>query len=605
MSNIALTESQIQQFSEINKFFETNGPRLSEILTFDNLINEAHALNTIESNIPESLRFDLHLDLIFNRGVTDYYKLMSSGENRILEAARKVFPNSQHITESIESFKAYLISMLNESGLELGMPSDGAAALSAPLEPRKSDGIWGTLKSLWNAITEGGSVIGIIHFIIDIIGLVGDFIFPGVGVVADIINAIIYAVRGEWIQCSISVIAAIVIGGGDALKLVRYAAKPGQRVLAACAKEGGAKAAAEIIAKLPAKEGGGVVKLLTGIFGNIGGALGKATSLLGMFIQKFGDNRLVRLFPGLSAALKPIFDGLGTVITSFGKKMSLASANFKLATKSAKKAAAVNIETSLRAGGDFVFDGPWVKVLNKEGKQIGKYPVKQFDKIAGEALINATAKKAGSKEGAEILFKEGSDVARVNNVLTNPKLQEGMRKRAYNYFETTALKKGWKRMVSPKNLAFFVGKQIYKIIFKSDWLDGPGSQWSPGEVAGHGNGAINDWIDDRMGDKKNKTLLLDSQDQEVVDRITDYQNHFAEITGEPRIINVVTNKLEKEGPAEEFEDFFNEVAKGKVTRGEKGDMVDHTVSDKLAADTKITESRKSIVRTISNFSDFK
>jgi len=72
MSNIALTESQIQQFSEINKFFETNGPRLSKILTFDNLINEAHALNTIESNIPESLRFDLHLDLIFNRGVTDY-----------------------------------------------------------------------------------------------------------------------------------------------------------------------------------------------------------------------------------------------------------------------------------------------------------------------------------------------------------------------------------------------------------------------------------------------------------------------------------------------------------------------------------------------------
>ena len=108
-----------------------------------------------------------------------------------------------------------------------------------------------------------------------------------------------------------------------------------------------------------------------------------------------------------------------------------------------------------------------------------------------------------------------------------------------------------------------------------------------------------------MGDKKNKTLLLDSQDQEVVDRITDYQNHFAEITGEPRIINVVTNKLEKEGPAEEFEDFFNEVAKGKVTRGGTGDMVDHTVSDKLAADTKITESRKSIVRTISNFSDFK
>ena len=602
MSNISLTDAHIQQFDTLNKLFESTSPKLSKILTFDNLINEAHALNTIESNIPESLRFDLHLDLIFNGGVTDYYKSMSSGTNYILEVARKIFPNSQRITESIESFKEYLGSLLNEDALALSMPID-SASIADPLKAR-GGGFWGTLKSLWNAITEGGSVIGIIHFIIDIIGLVGDFIFPGVGVVADIINAIIYAVRGEWIQCSISVIAAVVIGGGDALKLVRYAAKPAQRALGLLAKEGGAKAAGEMIAKLPAKEGGGVIKLLTGIFGNIGGALGKASSLFGTFIQKFGE-KVARYIPGLGKALKPIFDGLGTTLTAFGKKMSLCSANFKLATKAAKKEAAITIDAATKAGGDFVFDGPWVKVFNKEGKQIGRYPAKQFDKISGEALVTATTKKAGSAEGSKILYKTGDDVADVARTLVNPKVQGSMRKRAYDYFETTARKKGWKRMVNTKNLAFFVGKQIYKIIFKSDWLDGgAGSNWSPGEVEGHGNGAINDWINDRMDGKKNKTLLLDSQDQEVVDRITDYQNHFAEITGEPRIINVVTNKLEKDGPAEEFEDFFNEVAKGNVTRGEKGDMSDHTTSDKLAADTKITESKKSVIRTISNFSDF-
>ena len=603
MSNIALTESQIQQLSTMNKFFETNGPLLSKVLTFDNLINEAHVLNTIESSIPESLRFDLHLDLIFNKGVTDYYKSMSSGKNSILEAARKVFPNSQHITESIESFREYLISMINEEALTLAMPTDGST-ISAPLEPRKGGGFWGTLKSIMSALTEGGSPFGILHFILDILGLVGDFIIPGAGAVIDIINAIIYFCRGEWLMGSISIIAAVVVGVGAGLKLLRWAAKPGQKVFGVLAKKEGAKEAAEILAKMPAKEKGGVLKLLTTIIGSIGGALGKATSLLGKFIQAFGDNRLVRLVPGLSASLKPIFDGLGTVITAFGKKVSLIGANFKLATTAAKKTASLNIEAALKSGGKYVTDGPFVKVLNKEGKVIGKYPTSQFDNLAGDALTAITTKKAGKKAAARILYKKGRDIKRVADTLSNPKIQEGFRKRAYDYFGNTVWKQGMKRF-SIKNLTFFLGKQIYKIIFGTSWVDGANAAWSKSEVEGHGNGALNDWIDDRMGDKKNKTLLLDSQDQEVVDRITDYQNHFAEITGEPRIINVVTDNLEKDGPAKEFEDFFAEVAKGKVTRGGKGDMVDHTVSDKLAADTKITESRKSIVRTISNFSDFK
>ena len=610
MSSLTLNESQIQQLDALNSVFEAAEPRLSKILTFDNLVNEAHALRVIESNIPDSLRFDLHLDMIFGESsynIADYYRSLSNGTNYILEAARKILPDSPTITESIESFKTYLGSLLNEESLTLGMPTD-AMSMAAPLKPR-GGGFWGTLKSLWNAVTEGGSVIGIIHFIIDIIGLVGDFIFPGVGVCADIINAIIYAIRGEWMMCAISVIAAVVIGAGDALKLVRFAAKPGQKVLTTLAKEGGSKQAAEMLAKMPAKEKGGVLKLLTGIFGNLGGALGKATSLMGQLIQGFG--KVTSYIPGLGGALKWIFDGLGKTLTAFGKKMSLASANFKLATTAAKESAALSLDAAMKAGGDLVIDGgPWMKVVNKEGKVIGKYPTKQFDNITGDVLLRATEKRAGSKKAASILYKKGDDVAKVTKTLESPAVQASMRKRAYSFFNTTSFWKGSKRFA--KDLPFFLGKQIYKVIFGTSWVDGASNSWSKREVEGHGNGAFNHWIDGRIKDEMDKTgavyipaLNLDSSDQEVVDKVTDYQNHFAKLYGQPTIMHVVTKQYDKDGPDAEFAEFFDEVAKGNVTRGGKGDMVDHTIADELNIKSKLTESRTTLVRKISNFSDFK
>jgi hypothetical protein len=609
MSNITLTESHVQQLSMLNSVIESAEPRLSSILTFDNLVNEAHALRVIESNIPESLKFDLHLDMILrggSRSVTDYYKSMSNGTNYILEAARKVFPNDSKITESIESFKEYMISMLNEDSLALGNPIVSAGGIDTalaggPLQPRAGSGFWSVLKGLWNAVTEGGSLIGIVHFIIDIVGLFGDFIFPGVGVCADLINAAIYAIRGEWMLCAISVIAAVVIGFGDALKLVKFAAKPAEKVAMACAK-GQTKQAAEMMAKMSAKESGGVMKILTQIFGNIGGALGKATSLIGKLTQGIG--KVVDYVPGLGPLLRPIFDGIGKVLTKFGEKMSLAGANFKLATTSAKEAAAVTIHQALKGGGgDIIFDGSWVKVVNKEGKQVGKYPFKQFEKIGADEFMEAAVKKAGDRESARILYKNGKDYARVTKTLEKDAVQDSMRKRAFEYFGTTAFWKGSKRMY--KDFMFFIGKQIYKIIFKTDWIDGANNKWSEREVGGHGNGAFNDWIDNRIKDEMDEkgavylpALDLDSQDQEVVDKVTEYQNHYAKLYGQPTIMNVVTKTYDKEGATKEFAAFFDDIASGKVKRGGPGDKVDHSISDTL------TEGRVPIVKKIMNFSDF-
>jgi hypothetical protein len=365
----------------------------------------------------------------------------------------------------------------------------------------------------------------------------------------------------------------------------------------------GEKAAIAELAKVPAKERGGVVKLLTYIFGNLGGALGKATSLFGQFVSAFG--KVTKVVPGLGKGLNWIFDGLGKTLTQFGQKMSLCSANFKLATTVAKKEAALTIDAAVKAGGDFVVDGPWIKVLNKEGKQVGKYPASQIDKLTGKALTDLTSKKAGSEAGAKILYKNGDDVAKVAATLENPKVQESMRKRAYTFI-TRRLAAGSKRLFNIKNLSFFIGKQIYKLIHKTDWVEGKSNAWSKREVEGHGNGAMNDWIDDKLKEegKQDKTLILDSDDQEVVDKVTDYQNHFAKLNNERSIMHVVTKQYDKNGPGAEFADFFDQIAKGNVKRGGAMDIVDNTIADELNVKSKLTEGKTTLVRKVSNFSDF-
>jgi hypothetical protein len=69
-------------------------------------------------------------------------------------------------------------------------------------------------------------------------------------------------------------------------------------------------------------------------------------------------------------------------------------------------------------------------------------------------------------------------------------------------------------------------------------------------------------------------------------------------------MHVVTKQYDKNGPGAEFADFFDQIARGEVTRGGAGDMVDHTIADELNIKSKLTESTSTLIRKVSNFSDF-
>ena len=594
-----MTAEQILACDFINAEFPKYQKQLFSTVTFENLVSEAHSLNAIESAVPSEISLGIHFDKIFESAgnrVKDYYTNLSLGKNQILEEARALGLTTQQINEAIDDFRNFIKHKLFEEAMALGAPVEGTmdgfgTALSGGEKKAPAAGskwtILGTLKKVWNALTEGGSVIGIIHFIIDIIGLVGDFIFPGVGVVADIINAIIYAIRGKWMLAIISLIAAIIMGAGDGLKLFKPVAKPAEQIFVKLARKGGVEEAAEALAKTGSK--GPVMRFLGLLASMVGTALSKASTLLAKFIQGIG--KIVSWIPGLGGLLRPIFDGLGGILTKFGDSMSLFASNFKLLEKGGAKVAVKEIDDAIASGVNFYIskDGKWVTLLGKDTK----YPAEAVARAYN--IVNPKN---------NILFKNGAEWVKYHKAVTGPAAKAAFRDRIGAFLKTRF---NAETVAAFKTrLPYFIGKQIYKLIFGSDFVPGK-SKWSKEEVEGHGNGAFNDFIRRRIEEEKRKTgadyvpsLVLDSTDQEAFDKITDYQNHYAQISGKPSIMHVVYDKADESPDAKQFKTFFDKVAAGEVKRGGSGDIVNTGTSTSVRDVAKNNESR-----TVLSFKDFK
>lgn len=600
-----MTAEQILACEYLNSEFPKFENKLSRILTIDNLISEAHSLNAIEAAIPEKLFTEIHIDKILNEGgsrVKQYYLGLSSGRNAILEEAKASGLNTKQINEAIEDFRNFIRHKLFEEAMELGVPTASTEGFDKALAggeyaPPSGGSKWtvlGTLKKIWNALTEDGSVIGIIHLILDIIGLVGDFIFPGVGVVADIINGIIYAIRGKWILALISLIAAVIVGAGDGLKLFKPAAETAAPIFVQLTKKGGVEAASAIAGKVTNK--GPVMRFLGLLASMVGTTFAKCSTLLSKFFS--GIAKVLDWVPGLSRLTTPLFEGLGRIFTSFADKMKLFADNFKLMEKGAAKVAVESIDDAITSGSKFAVsaDGKYVTFTTKAGKEVA-YPA---EKVAQAYII-----KSGDK-AAPYLFKNGPEWVKYHRALSNPEVAKSFGERFTAFFMTRFGPEAAARFKT--RLPLFLGKQIYKLIFGSDWVDGA-SKWKKEEVQGHGNGAFNDFINRRIQQEKEATgadfipsVMLDASDKEAFNKISEYQNHYAETMGKPSIMHVVYDKAEDSPDAKEFRQFFNQVSSGEIQRGDQNDIVQTGISSAIHNTGKPIKNES---RTISSFSDFK
>lgn len=588
MSDLILSEDQLKNFNLVNTIIEStlvNTGRLS----IDSIISETVFINNIESVIPESTQFGLHFDMIMNNSISDYYRNLNYGNNQILEAARKIFPNASEITESIDTFKAHLKSLLNEDLMSLANPIEhiqpaevGAALTGGVLKPRPTGGFMETLTKLFKAVTEGGSPIGILQFVLDIIGAFGDMIFPGVSIVADIINAIIYFVRGKYMLAAISIIAAVVMGGGDALKLQKLAAEAASPIFVKLAK-GKVDDAAQAVQQLGAKDTGPVMRFLRTLVSMIGGAVGSATSKLGSFIKAFGN--ITKYIPGLGLLLRPLFDFLGKTLTNFGTSMTVFCDSFKLMDSKLAKETIEQITNLPKGSTTFKLsgDGKMLFAFDSVGTKVGRIPAEKFSSsgIANILYGNTTP---------NILFTTAESFAKYQSSIAKlARSTPGLTSRFGNWISRTLPNYFSKKFI--KGIGFFVGKQIWKLIHGEEWSPNKKGAWSESEVRGHGNAAFNSWISDQLAQKRAETgavyvpyIDLDSSDKETYDKVLDYQNNFAKLHGEPTIMRVVTTNLDKEKVNNEFTQFFKAIESGKVTREGKGDRADHTVVNKVAQD---------------------
>lgn len=580
----------------ISKYFNGTGPVFETTLKYDNFLWELRILEEAESVLPTSLSFDLHLDMILDQGgqaVTRYYKNLINGKNDVLEKAKTHLRKFDHprINESSLIFnkkaKKKLTERLNEADSmislldpsksltdliktsvskeykkksgEISPITDGAENTEAEFEIALGGGEYkgtkedasGVLVKLWNSLTEGNSMIGVIHLLLDILGAFGDFVFLGMGAIFDILNAIIYFIRGKFLLGAISLIAAVVFGAGDTLKLLKPAARSAEPVMMALIKNGG-KSGGEALAKLPAKESGPVLNLLRFIAKNIGTALGKATSLLGKFFDQF-LSKAVGWLPIIGKPLKSFFDEIGGAFGRYGQDLTKVSKEFGLAEKTAidisRKESAESLNTLLKTSGQGIIIEPGskvAKIVDKEGKVIGKeFPV--------EWVPGYKSKKAilGSEEA---IGKYYSGVAS-----SNEKMAEGIGKSLTKMGATAFKRTG--------QFAFFIGKEIIKLTSGKDWQE---AGYKEEEVEYWGNSALTSFINDRIKKEKKDSgatyipaVDLDSSEEEVFERITKYQNEYAKLFGQPQIIPVIYDKYGD--TEEEFEEAWKAIGLSGTT----------------------------------------
>jgi hypothetical protein len=623
MKFVAPYEERPEAIDIISKYFAGNESVFSNVITYENLKWEAKMIDLAESVLPERMLMSLHYDMIVSGGrdlVNKYHKNLISGKNILLEQAKTRLSgvDSKKINEAVSQIsniiKKRFAQPLNEQAAafsdnlatasadpqkffsdKLGaaiakvnqqkqadaanatqtatttqMPSQtgstqgfDAALTGGEYEAKEDGGIWGFLKQLWDALTEGGSGWGILHLVLDIVGVLGDAVmgFTGipVGLIADVLNAIIYFFRGKWLLGTISLIAGLVFGAGDVLKLFKGVAVPMEKVMLATVR-GGTKEGVVALGKVPAKEQGMVVKGLRYIAKNIGGVVAKVSGMLGSFFDSF-ISKLVGWVPFIGKPLRGFFEKIGQTFTKYSDDMTKFANGFgkveKEALEAVLKEADETVAETLAKNGEMLLDTKTglVKCVDSSGNQIGKEFSSEV--LTNPALVNKKYPnlfKASKDKGKEIA-QYYTSVAKTNSKIGNS---------VGGYL----VKRGWSATKGTGRLAAFIGKQIIKLITGKDWQD---AGYTPKEVEYWGNSALQSWIQDEIIKKQKETgatylpaLDLDSRDQETFDRITKYQNHYAELFGQPHIIPVVYNKYGNKGVEEDFEGFWDAVKQGKV-----------------------------------------
>lgn len=548
MKHIAAYQTPEIFCGHLNHIFEGTEELFSKMFSFENISKEAELLNRAEESIPEDLRFNLEIDLILkrNNSTSDYNKGLAEGKNLLFDMAKshlnegEISELKSAMSELFEGVKE-LKGQSKEAILEqLSMAIDNADSLNRG--PNTIDDMLGNIKSttdmsgvatadsgwfgmvkkLFNAITEGGSAIGIFHLILDIVGLLGDFFGP-VGMIADVLNGIIYMVRGKWILATISFIAAMLPFAGNIFAGVfKAGSKTGDEVMkvATVMGKGGVKVSDDAV-ELLAKSSPESIKALDYMAKSTKQVMPGLRGIISGFFRDF-LGRLVSWVPVIGKPLQKFFNSIAKMFDGYATKALKFSDDV---TKSMAKVATHTLDDFFKAAakpGSEIVAGTISKNIGKEategaagllvrdvsGKVIAELPaafIKNSDHIA---------KRWGGLLGKETLETMGKNSDSIVDLYTSIAKVNKAGSKAFGMANRLG-KNVIKGFIVGKQMPLFFGKQIYKMFAGMDFMGG----LSNSEYEAIGNVAISETMQEIM----NKNLRENpEQDYDVpyVDAIT-------------------------------------------------------------------------------------
>lgn len=613
-----LTESQKHSSELISQYFKGKEQIVTEALSFDHLKAECERLNLLESFIPGGA-LDLHYNMILNKTVTDYYKKMANGGSALLEGVSK--PRLKKTLDALEKFQSTIneknasdfltndLASLKSDLLGLGSlggsiksKATGALSKEAPTTLPKSEkeaeeviqSAVGTedktgqhaslLKGLWNTFTEGGSVLGVLHLLLDFVGLFGDIIYP-LGAAADLLNSAIYFTRaafdhnkekkGELLFLGgISLIAALIPFGGDALKLGKHAVKPMAKVTVATMR--GSKSGIATLSKVPKAQRSVVIKTLRFMAKHAATAFAKASKL---FTKLFaGITKMVGVVPFIGKPLQNVFTKFGKILTKASDNMLKFADNFKSVekgiVKAEVKAAMESIDKVIKGGGYLKYSksGKKIKAIAEGGEVLATFPAKYLTspkiwnkkfpglfKLTGEISEDVVGFMNFQGKGTSKLMADSAS-----------KLYKALAKKGALAKKTT----GW---LTTKFMPFVI-KQFAKAVQHSDQIVVP--EMTEGEVSAIGNVEFNNYIAKEMEKKREETgaidvrsVMLDSRDEKAHEMVTDYLNGVAKKHGYPSIAEKAFEETPIEKVDAEFQSMWTQMANGELEFNDEGNLI--------------------------------
>lgn len=508
----------ILPYVDNSQIFGISNPNYTQLI-----INEAEILNRAEDMIPTDVRFQLELSLLLNQGfkaVDNYHRNLVEGINTLFDTASSIVSESElfNIEKSFKSIIEELKSpRINE---DVNIPTSATSIAGeygdsdwdnvmsniqnttdvSGAGEGESSGMLGMLKNLLSSLSEGGSPIGILHLILDIIGLVGD-LFPPVGVIADILNGLIYMFRAvyykdssKWILAIISFAAAAIPFAGNVFKGMLQSSKAGKntvKVYTEYMKSGktvtkGSVEISDEAVEILAKSGPETTEAVEYLGKTVSKSLPIVKKILDGFFKKFLGT-VTGWIPIIGKPLKKFFASISDMFDVFFKKST------KMADSIPETIKIANIKKI-----DKFFEStakPGRKIIEKDGKLIvtDAKGARIGDALDANILKNTDFLKSryGSNMADDIVERtHGNVINFYKGMAENQQLFASKYGKIYGY-----AKRGEFKLT--RNLVYFIGKSVVKLAFGAN-----AALMSDGEIEAFGAISINQ----AMQNKINKNL---------------------------------------------------------------------------------------------------